>query len=160
MYITKEWLLRLENDTLVNLIFVYVAGSAAGIIRSTRSGRTSGADHRTVSAETCAAAAVGTAFVVGGTGRVRSLHAVRRAVQRIQHTGRRAALHAARPASRRRRLLTAPPHHPPHRPTGLSYEVTLFLPWRQFVRIVIPVAQGIVLLLKSILFLVDLFSLA
>lgn len=84
---------------MITFIFVYVVGSAAGIIRSTRSGRASGADHRTVSAEARAAAAVGAASVVGGAGRVRGLHAVRRAVQRVQYTGRRAALHAPRPAA-------------------------------------------------------------
>lgn len=80
-------------------MFVYIVGSTAGIIRSTRSGRPGGADHRAVSAEARTAAAMGAASVVGGAGRVRGLHAIRRAVQCVQHTGRRAALHAARPTA-------------------------------------------------------------
>lgn len=50
--------------------------------------------------------------MVGGAGRVRRLHAVRRALQRVQRARRRAALHAARPAARRRLLgLAALPNY-------------------------------------------------
>lgn len=49
--------------------------------------------------------------MVGGAGRVRRLHAVRRALQRVQRARRRAALHAARPAARRRLLGLALPHY-------------------------------------------------
>lgn len=81
-------------------------GGSSGVVRGARGGRSGGAEHRAAGAEARAAAPVGAPAVVGGAGRVRGLHAVCGAVQRVQRARGRAALPAARPAARRR-LLTA-----------------------------------------------------
>lgn len=83
---------------------VCVAGGAAGVVRGARGGRAGRADDRAAGAEARAGAAVGAPAVVGGAGRVGGLHAVRRAVQRVQRARGRAALPAARPAARPRLL--------------------------------------------------------
>lgn len=88
-------------------------GSAASIVCGPRGWRAGRADHRPAGTEARATAPVGAPAVVGGAGRVRRLHAVRRALQRVQRARGRAALHASRPAARRRLLTShAASHHP------------------------------------------------
>lgn len=83
------------------------AGSTASIVRGARGGRAGRPHDRPARTEARAAAPVGAAPVVGGARRVCGVHALRSTVQRVQRARRRAPLHAAGPAARCRRLLTA-----------------------------------------------------
>lgn len=89
-----------------------VVGGAAGVVRGARGGGAGGADDRAAGAEARAAAPVGAPSVVGRARRLRRLHALRRALQRVQRARRRAALPAARPAARRRLLTRRYSPHP------------------------------------------------
>lgn len=77
-----------------------VAGGAARVVRGARGGRAGRAHHRAAGAEARAAAALGAPPVVDRPGSLRRLHSLRGPIQHIQWTGRRIALHAARPAAR------------------------------------------------------------
>lgn len=76
-------------------------GSAGGVVRGTRGGGAGGAHDRPVSVKARPTAAVGTVTVVGGAGRVRRVHPVRRVTQRVARAHGRAPLPAPRPAARR-----------------------------------------------------------